>query len=320
LIARGTPGLRATSSPFIASADVVATVRTTLTRPADVRSSCWASWCTGGELALAITGTMASSIAVAEPDARSDVAALRPGQVRDGEHWVINGAKTYITNGAQADWLCVLAPMSDEAGHRGMSQIVVPTDTPGFGARRTLHKLGNCCSDTAELSFTERRVGSTIGTVGRGFQRQMWQFEHERMLACYLAVGAMQAALGPDRRLPAESDRVGGAAAGQPKRSKYRLAELDAEIETLRQLNYGCVEAIMRGRSIARLWSIANRRPAGCSARWPTPCCSSTVPSVHGGQLWTARFLRDARLLSIGGGADEVMLRAISRLGGFISV
>src|SRR6516164_5472187 len=103
-------------------------------------------------LAPAIAGEAVTSIAVTEPDAGSDVAAIRTRAVRDGDQWVINGSKLYITNGTQADWICLLARTGDEGGYRGMTQIVVPTDTPGFSVSRKLDKLGNRASDTAELS------------------------------------------------------------------------------------------------------------------------------------------------------------------------
>src|SRR5581483_2172415 len=121
-------------------------------------------------LTPAIKGEMVASIAVTEPDAGSDVAGLRTRAVRDGDEWVINGSKLYITNGTQADWLCVLARTSDEGGSRGMSQIVVPSGTPGFSVSRKLNKLGNWSSDTAELSFVDARVpfANTIGVEGRG--------------------------------------------------------------------------------------------------------------------------------------------------------
>ena len=102
-------------------------------------------------LAPAIRGEVVTSIAVTEPDAGSDVAGIRTRAVRDGDEWVINGSKLYITNGTQADWLCLLARTSDEPGSRGMSLIVVPTDVPGVTVSRKLEKLGMWSSDTAEL-------------------------------------------------------------------------------------------------------------------------------------------------------------------------
>src|SRR5918997_2993935 len=148
-------------------------------------------------LAPAIRGEMVTAIAVTEPDAGSDVAGLKTPALRDGDHWVIHGSKLYITNGVEADWLCLLARTSDEGGARGISQIVVPTDTPGVSVSRKLDKLGNRCSDTAELAFDGARVplSHTIGEVGRGFQQQMSQFQNERMVACYGRVGACERAL-----------------------------------------------------------------------------------------------------------------------------
>ena len=121
-------------------------------------------------LAPAIRGEVVTSIAVTEPDAGSDVAGIRTRAVRDGDEWVINGAKLYITNGTQADWLCLLARTSDEPGYQGMSLIVVPTDLPGVAVSRKLEKLGMWSSDTAELSFTDVRVpvSNTVGEVGPG--------------------------------------------------------------------------------------------------------------------------------------------------------
>src|SRR5258707_3895474 len=148
-------------------------------------------------LAPAIRGEVVCSIAVTEPDAGSDVAGLRTRAARDGDEWVINGSKLYITNGAQADWICLLARTSEEGGYRGMSQIIVETSRPGFRVSRTLDKLGKRSSDTAELSFTDVRVpvSNTIGEIGRGFQQQMEQFQPERMIASYLQVGGLAKAL-----------------------------------------------------------------------------------------------------------------------------
>src|ERR1700689_5339642 len=119
-------------------------------------------------LAPSIRGELVASIAVTEPDAGSDVAGIRTRAVRDGDEWVINGAKLYITTGTQADWLCLLARTGDEPGHRGMSLIVVPTATDGVTVSRKLEKLGMWSSDTAELSFSDMWApeSNTIGEIG----------------------------------------------------------------------------------------------------------------------------------------------------------
>jgi citronellyl-CoA dehydrogenase len=269
-------------------------------------------------LAPALRGEMIASIAVTEPDAGSDVAGLRTRAVQDGDEWVINGSKLYITNGIQADWLCLLARTSDEGGYRGMSQILFPTDTPGFSVSRKLRKLGNRSSDTAELSFVDARVpvAHTIGDIGRGFQQQMRQFQNERMIAAYTAVGGMDGAL----RRTADYLRARDAF-GQPLLAnqyiQFRLAELAAEVDLLRHYNYACAEAYLRGEDTTRFATIAKLK-AGRLQRELADWCLQ----FHGGmgymeETWVSRYFRDGRLLSIGGGADEVMLQVLARLDGF---
>ena len=268
-------------------------------------------------LAPAIAGTAVTAIAVTEPDTGSDVARLRTRAVRDGDDWVITGRKVFITNGAQADWLCLLARTSDEGGYQGMSQIVVPTDRPGFSVARTFDKLGNRCSDTAELVLDQVRVpvDNTIGRVGRGFQQQMRQFVTERMFAAYTTVGQCQYAL--DRTREFIRDRtVFGRPLADRQYVAYRLTELQAEVELLRSHNLVTCEALMAGDDITRLATVAKLK-AGRLIREVADWCLQ----FHGGtgyleETWTARLLRDTRLTSIGAGADEVMLQVLARLDG----
>ena len=266
----------------------------------------------------ALRGEAVTSIAVTEPDAGSDVSGIRTRAARDGDEWVVNGSKTFITNGTQADWLCLLARTSDEGGYQGMSQIVFPTDTPGFSVSKKLKKLGNHASDTAELTFVDARVpvSNTIGTIGQGFQQQMAQFQNERMIATYTAVGGMDGAL----RRTADYLRE-RQAFGKPLLSKqfiqFKLAELSAEVDMLRHYNYACAEAYMRGEDTTRFASIAKLK-AGRLQREIADWCLQ----FHGGmgymaETWVSRYFRDGRLLSIGGGADEVMLYVLSKLDGF---
>jgi citronellyl-CoA dehydrogenase len=271
-------------------------------------------------LAPAIRGEMVAAIAVTEPDAGSDVAGLRTRAVRDGDEWVINGTKLYITNGVQADWLCLLARTSDEGGHRGMSQIVVPTDAAGFTVSRKLDKLGNRSSDTAELSFDDVRVpvDHTIGDIGRGFQQQMAQFQNERLIASYMATGAMRLAL--DRTIEYVRQRQAfGRSLADNQWIQFKLAELFAEVDLLRRYNYACAEAMVVGTDpieVTKMASIAKLK----SGRLQREIADWSM-QFHGGvgymeETWTARYFRDSRLLSIGGGADEVMLRIIAQLEG----
>ncbi|HEX5203305.1 MAG TPA: acyl-CoA dehydrogenase family protein [Actinoplanes sp.] len=266
-------------------------------------------------LRSAIAGTAVAAIAVTEPDTGSDVSRLRTRAVRDGDDWVITGRKVFITNGAQADWLCLLARTSDEGGYRGMSQIVVPT--ADVRVARTFDKLGNRCSDTAELVLDEVRVpvANTIGAVGRGFQQQMRQFVTERMFAAYTTAGQCQYALDRTREFVHQRSVFGRPLADR-QYVAFRLTELQAEVDLLRSHNLQTCEALMAGEDITRMATVAKLK-AGRLIREVADWCLQ----FHGGagyleETWTARMLRDVRLTSIGAGADEVMLQVLARLDG----
>ena len=268
----------------------------------------------------AIAGHHVAAIAVTEPDAGSDVAAIRTRAIRDGDEWVINGTKLYITNGTQADWLCLLARTSDEGGSRGMSQIVVSTDTPGFSVSRKLDKLGQRSSDTAELSFVDMRVpvDNTIGTIGQGFQQQMAQFQNERLIANYMSCANMRHAL--DRTISYVKERKAfGKTLADQQWIQYKLAELIAEVDLLHEYNRACAETVVHAGdalTIAKMASIGKLKAGRLNRE-----VADLAMQFHGGigymeETWTARYYRDSRLLSIGGGADEVMLRIIAQLEG----
>lgn len=265
----------------------------------------------------AMKGEMVASVAVSEPGAGSDVAGIRTRAVRDGGDWVINGRKMWITNGTQADFLCLLARTSDEGGYQGMSLILVPTDVPGFSVSKKIEKMGNWSSDTAELSFDDVRVpiGNLIGTEGQGFQTQMAQFQDERLFGAYTAVTGMRRAI--DRTLEYLRMRE---AFGKPllanQHIQYRLAELIAEVDLLQEYCASTAERYANGENVTRQATIAKLK-AGRLGREIADVCVQ----FHGGmgyaeEMWVARYFRDIRLLSIGGGADEVMLRVITMLEG----
>ncbi len=269
-----------------------------------------------------LEGRYVASIAVSEPDAGSDVASLRTRATRDGDEWVISGTKTWITNSLQADWLCLLARTSDDPGpgYAGMSQIIVPTSTPGFSAVKIRDKLGMRASDTGTLTFEDCRVpvANTIGEVGRGFQQQMAQFVVERMWGAYAVVGACDRALERTRDYCRERNVFGKPLTGHQYVS-FRLAELAAEVDLLRHYHRAVAEAYQAGDDVTRQATIAKLK-AGRLVREVADWCLQ----FHGGmgyveENWPARFFRDNRLTSIGGGADEVMLQVLARLDGFAS-
>jgi citronellyl-CoA dehydrogenase len=268
-------------------------------------------------LAPSIKGEIVSSIAVSEPDAGSDVAAIRTTAVSNGDDFVINGSKMWITNGTQSDFLCLLALTSESGGRNGMSLIVVPTNTPGFSVSGKLDKLGLRDSDTAILSFDNVRVPKTncIGKEGMGFTYQMQQFQRERLAMTLLSIGSMSRAIELTKKYLGER-RAFGKALIQNQHIYFRLAELITEIEALRYLSYECVRRYVEGEDMTRLASMAKLKSGQLSRRVADTCLQ-----FHGGMGYVeeypiARYFRDVRLWAIGGGADEVMLEVIAKLEG----
>jgi citronellyl-CoA dehydrogenase len=269
-------------------------------------------------LAPSIRGELVASIAVTEPDAGSDVAGIRTRAVRDGDEWIINGSKLYITTGTQSDWLCLLARTSEEDGYRGMSLIVVPTATDGVVVTRKLEKMGMWSSDTAELAFVDVRVpvSNTIGEIGRGFQQQMVQFQAERLITVYKQVGSIAQAL--QRTKDYLSHRQ---AFGRPlmanQHLQFVLAELSARHDMLKHYARAAADAVERGEDATRFATIAKLMGSRLQRE-----VADTCVQFHGGiaymdDHWASRFYRDTRLDSIGAGADEVMLRILARMDGY---
>ncbi len=269
-------------------------------------------------LAPAIAGRMVGALGVSEPDIGSDVASLSTRAVVDGDDYVISGSKMWITNGVQADFVVTLCRTSEEGGYRGMSLIVVPTANEGFSVGKKLEKMGNHSSDTGLLVYDKVRVPRShcVGQEGKGFYYQMEQFQKERLLGSMLGVS-----LGDDavrRTIEYCRDRQ---LFGQRLLDKqwiyFHLAELRTELTILRQFIYHCTERLMAGVDITREISMAKLK-AGRLVRQVTDTCVQ----FHGGMGYAeeyplARYYRDARLLSIGAGADEVMLEIIAKLEGF---
>lgn len=268
-------------------------------------------------LAPAMRGEMVTSVAVSEPNAGSDVAGIKTRAVRDGDDWVISGTKMWITSGTQADWICLLARTSDEGGYAGMSQIIVPTNTPGFSVGRAIKKLGNHSSDTAELVFENVRVPvtNTVGEIGRGFQQQMAQFQDERLIAAYMVCGSMRRAIDRTKEYLQQRD-----AFGKPLMAnqyiQYRLAELVAEIDIITEYSYTAGERYAAGEDVSRMATIAKLKTGRLQREVSDACVQFHGGMGYAEEMWPARYFRDGRLTSIGGGADEVMLRVVAMMEG----
>ncbi len=267
----------------------------------------------------AIRGDQVCSIAVTEPGSGSDVASIKTRAESQGDDYVINGSKLYITNGTQADWICLLARTEPGEGYRGMSLIIVPTDTPGFSVSRKLKKMGNHSSDTAELAFENVRVpkANRIGEEGQGFILQMLQFQKERL------IGAIMAYSGAERMIRMTIDycrerKTFGRPLIDNQWIHFKLSELLTDVELTRQLCYHCARKLLDGVDFTREASMAKLK-AGRLVREVADTCMQ----FHGGMGYMeeypmARYFRDSRLLSIGGGADEVMLGIIAKYEGIL--
>ncbi len=265
----------------------------------------------------ALAGEAVFAIGVSEPDAGSDVAGIRTTARRVGDEYVINGTKTFITNGAQADYVTLLARTSDEPGHHSFSLFVVPTKSKGFSVSKKLKKMGWRCSDTAMLALEDVVVpaANRIGEEGMGFIYQMQQFQHERLTAASSYILAQETI---DETIEYLRNRK---AFGKPLITKqvlrHRLAEMMSEVEMVRHLAYHCVRKLEAGEDCTREISMLKLRGARMAKDVIDQCLQ-----MHGGNGYIeeypiARAYRDVRIMTIGGGADEIMLEIIGKMSGF---
>ena len=268
----------------------------------------------------AVAGEMVACIGVSEPGAGSDVAAIRTTARKDGGDYVINGGKLWITNGAQADWMCCLANTSEGSPHRNKSLIVVPMKTPGVTVARKIRKLGMHSSDTAQIHFDDVRVPQRyrIGDEGMGFTYQMQQFQEERLWGAANALGGLDHAIA-DTIEYTRSRQIFGRSVLDNQVVHYTLAELQTEVEALRALVYRATELFVAGQDVTQLASMAKLKAGRLSREVADKCLQFWGGMGYTWENRVSRLLRDGRLGSIGGGADEVMLSIICKLTGTLS-
>ena len=260
-----------------------------------------------------IAGDLVCSIGVSEPGAGSDVASIKTFARKDGDDYVITGTKMWITSGTQSDWICLLANTSEGAAHKNKTLICVPMKTKGVSVAKKLKKLGMWSSDTAQLYFDEVRVPQRyrIGEEGMGFTYQMQQFQEERLYAA-----AQWTAL--DRILRetiayTRERQAFGQSILDNQYVHFRLAELKTEIEALRALVHDAAAKLVAGEDVTLLASMAKLK-VGRLGREVADGCLQFWGGM--GYVWesnVSRLLRDVRLSSIGGGADEIMLGIIAK-------
>ncbi|WP_142810782.1 acyl-CoA dehydrogenase family protein [Tepidiphilus olei] len=267
----------------------------------------------------AISGEYVACIGVSEPGAGSDVASIRTTARKDGGDYVINGGKMWITNGTQADFMCMLANTGEGEPHRNKSLIIVPMKTKGVTIARKLDKLGMRASDTAQIFFEDVRVPQRyrIGEEGMGFIYQMRQFQDERLWAAGSVLRSMEIAI----RDTAEYTRQ-RIAFGKPLLDNqvihFKLAELQSEVEALRSLVYRAVENYIHGEDVTLHASMAKLKGGRLVRQVADSCLQFYGGMGFMNETPITRLYRDGRLMSIGGGADEVMLGIIAKYMGIL--
>jgi citronellyl-CoA dehydrogenase len=265
-------------------------------------------------LVPAIRGEQVAAIAVTEPSAGSDVASIKTRATRDGDYWVLNGSKMYITNAATADWLCLLAVTDPEAGYAGFTQIVVPTDSAGF-SYKLLDKIGNKGSDTGLLFFDEVRVPvtNTIGDPNRGFQQQMMQFQDERMVPVVTApVSARH--LWEATLKHCQGRLAFGRPLSKMQVNQHKFVDMLIQITAAQELAYRCIRQMVRGDDATLDISMAK---VFCTTMHQYVATTCVQLFGGAGYCWenpAARAFVDSRLAAIGGGADEVMKQVVAKM------
>ena len=266
--------------------------------------------------APAIAGEKILCLGITEPDAGSDVAGIRTRAVYDdaADEYVINGSKTYITNGHRASMIVLVTKTDPDAGHHGFTLFLVPMDLPGVIREKRLEKLGMHASDTALLAFQDVRVpaSAVLGEVGKGFHQIMWELQGERLISSAAAVASAQEIF--DRTLEYAKQRV---AFGRPiakfQVTRHKFAEMATGIETARQLVYATAWRFHGGEYPVREISMAKLYSSRIACEVADECLQ-----IHGGagymrEYGIERAWRDLRLNRIGAGTDEVMLEVIGR-------
>ncbi len=265
-------------------------------------------------LTPALKGEKIGCLGITEPDAGSDVASIRTTAERNGDRWLLNGQKTFITNGLKAHFAVVVARLKGSEGSQGVTLFIVDTDSPGFSVSRKLDKVGMRSSDTAELAFNDLEVPdeNRLGEEGHGFYHIMWELQPERLFGAVSSVAGAQLTLDMTLKYVKEREQF-GRPIGKFQAIRHRLAKMATEIEAARQLSYYVANRINQGEFPAKEISMAKFYATRVSFKM-----SDEAMQFHGGYGYMMeypiqRIWRDSRLTRIGGGTDEIMLEIISR-------
>ena len=265
-------------------------------------------------LVPAIRGDKIGALGITEPDAGSDVAAIRTLARRVDGGWVVNGSKTFITNGVRADFVVTAVKTTEEGGHHGISFLLLEKDMEGYSVSKKLEKMGWHASDTAELSFQDVFVPeeNLLGEENRGFYLIMANFQWERLAMALGSVGSMQAIL--ERTLEFALEREAfGRPIGKHQAIRHKIAEMAVKLESGRALTYDALRRFMQGEEPLREVTMAKlKTQRDCFE------VADEALQIHGGagymkEYEIERVARDARLGPIGGGTDEIMKEILGK-------
>ena len=265
-------------------------------------------------LAPAISGEQIASIAITEPDAGSDVAGITTMARRFGNEFIVNGRKTFITNGARCHWALVVTKSERERGHAGYNLLVIEKSTPGFSVAKTLEKLGMHSSDTAELLFEDCHVpaANLIGEEGEGFKNLMWELQGERMITAAGAIAGAQRVF--EYTMEYARNRQ---AFGQPIANfqviKHRLVDMGTKIAAVRAFVYQTAKQWDQGEYPVR--EISQAKLLATQVACEVADDAIQILGGHGymREFPVERAWRDARLARIGAGTDEIMKEIIAK-------
>ena len=264
-----------------------------------------------------LKGEKISALGITEPNAGSDVANIRTRAVRNGDHYIVNGSKTFITSGCRAHFITT-AVRTGGAGYKGVSLLMIDSSTPGFTVAKKIRKMGWNASDTAELSFVDCRVPveNMLGGEGQGFVGIMINFQNERLALAVMAHAVAELALEESIKYAKTREAFGRTLSGFQV-TRHKLVDMATKVEVAKQFNYRVAAKMQAGQDAIRDVSMAKN--------FACEVCDKVVydaVQIHGGYGYAREYLverlyRDSRILGIGGGTTEIMKEIISKVSRF---
>ena len=264
-----------------------------------------------------LKGEKISALGITEPNAGSDVANIRTRAVRNGDHYIVNGSKTFITSGCRAHFITT-AVRTGGAGYKGVSLLMIDSSTPGFTVAKKIRKMGWNASDTAELSFVDCRVPveNMLGGEGQGFVGIMINFQNERLALAVMAHAVAELALEESIKYAKTREAFGRTLSGFQV-TRHKLVDMATKVEVAKQFNYRVAAKMQAGQDAIRDVSMAKN--------FACEVCDKVVydaVQIHGGYGYAREYLverlyRDSRILGIGGGTTEIMKEIISKVSQF---